>query len=150
MKDTKTTYRGYTIEWDADRAEHIAYPAEEGIQHDYDQEGDSTRYCGNCLWSRDMESLEAEIDEKIIASLEGQVRSADQRADGLLQEIAYQKAQLAIARQCIEACREEFQHLSNKQQELANALPPVMHSGAAMAVFNHMITLCSTALENTK
>jgi hypothetical protein len=62
-----TTYRrDWTIERDEERDEFIAFPTAQGIQHDYDQGSDGTRYCGNCLWSKDIDTLHDAIDEKII------------------------------------------------------------------------------------
>lgn len=65
---TKIYRRDWTIERDEERNEFIAFPTEQGIQHDYDQGSDGTRYCGNCLWSKDLDTLHGAIDENIIVT----------------------------------------------------------------------------------
>jgi hypothetical protein len=60
--------RDWTIERDEERNEFIAFPTKNGIQHDYDQGTDGMRYCGNCLWSKDIDTLHDAIDEKIIVT----------------------------------------------------------------------------------
>jgi hypothetical protein len=66
--ESKTYRRDWTIQFDDERREFIAFPTAQGIQHDYDQGSDGTRYCGNCLWSKDIETLHDAIDEKIIVT----------------------------------------------------------------------------------
>lgn len=62
-------YKGWTIQDDPEayiKGQLIAYPTEQGIQHDYDLEGEDYKYCGNCLFAWDIDTLKAEIDEKIM------------------------------------------------------------------------------------
>lgn len=42
----------------------IAYPTEQGIDHDYDMDQGGYRYCGNCLWADSIEEAKELIDEK--------------------------------------------------------------------------------------
>lgn len=62
-------YKSWTIQDDPEaycKGQLIAYPTEQGIQHDYDGDSDGWHYCGNSLFSSDVDSLKDEIDEKIM------------------------------------------------------------------------------------
>jgi hypothetical protein len=67
--ETKT-YRDWTITRDEERKEFMAHPTKQGVQHDYDQEVDHNRYCGNCLWNTSIEALQSDIDDHIIMEQE--------------------------------------------------------------------------------
>lgn len=61
-------YRGYTIEEDSGYGftsgeQYIIYPTEQGIDHDYDLDDDSWRYCGNCRWSSSIEGAMDTVDD---------------------------------------------------------------------------------------
>lgn len=62
-------YKGYTIAEDYERnpynknPEIIFYPTDQGIDHDYDYDNESWRYCGNCKWVGSVEEAMDEIDE---------------------------------------------------------------------------------------
>jgi hypothetical protein len=133
----KTLYKGYTIEKDPEPwvAKYMA---------------PFRIYYGEVLSDQRIHYADSIPQAEGIIDSELLFEDPAREFERLESEIEKMNDQLKLSRQCIEGCREEFQHLSNKQQELAKALPPGMHSGASMAVFNHMITLCQTALEHTK
>jgi hypothetical protein len=63
-------YRGYTIEEDKEwrdyqsgPAQLIIYPTDQGIQHDYDYDGDGYRYCGNSEWADCIDEAKYKVDE---------------------------------------------------------------------------------------
>jgi hypothetical protein len=62
-------YKGWTIEENPNGCfvgELMAYPTEQGIQHDADFDGDRYRYCGNCLFDICIDNLKDSIDENIM------------------------------------------------------------------------------------
>lgn len=59
-------YKGYTIQEDVEclfSGSLVFFPTEQGIQHDYDCEGESRRYSGNCKLADSVEEAKAFIDE---------------------------------------------------------------------------------------
>lgn len=98
----------WTIDSKDETGMYIAYPTEEGIQHDYDQDGDSTRYMGNCLWSTGVDDLMDEIDEKIITEqdsqiidLESTVKYLEGKTEGQEQLIDKLKCALELSNACM-------------------------------------------------
>lgn len=62
-------YKSFTIQEDFSRnpynktPELMSYRTEQGIDHDYDYDNESWKYCGNCTWTDDLEDAKAQIDE---------------------------------------------------------------------------------------
>lgn len=61
-------YKGYTIQEDSNRnpysktPELMFYKTDQGVNHDYDYDNESWKYCGNCTWTDNLEDAKAQID----------------------------------------------------------------------------------------
>lgn len=79
LTSERILYKGYTIEIDLEDGpgKFIAYPTEEGRQHDGDCDQGSWKYCGNCKWGSTVEDVQLEIDEHLASSLEDLQKSRE-------------------------------------------------------------------------
>jgi len=62
-------YKSFTIQDDFSRnpynktPELMFYQTELGVDHDYDYDNESWKYCGNCTWTDSIEDAKSQIDE---------------------------------------------------------------------------------------
>lgn len=67
LKSMKTEYKNYTIEESkcsyTGTPEFMFYKTSQGVDHDYDLDGEDYTYCGNCKWASTLEDAKDEIDE---------------------------------------------------------------------------------------
>lgn len=74
LNTEKIEYKGYSIEpdkystWRKD--ELIIYPTADGVDHDYDWNGDNWKYCGNCKWAFSIDEAKGIVDELIFDKIE--------------------------------------------------------------------------------
>jgi len=132
----KTIYKGYTIEKDPEPWVE-KYMAPFRIYYGEVLSDQRIHYADSIPQAKGIIDSELILEDpsREFERLEGVLKSTEQSIEGLLQEIAYQRDQLKLARQCIEANKDEFTYRSQA------GMP-----GAAIA--RHHVDLCTTALSH--
>jgi len=119
-----TTYRGWKIEPDTEPWV-LKYYGKNAVRLYFSDEPDE-----NTRWAASIQEAKDSIDDIIIRMLEVELGNEAKKIEALTDH-------LKLARQCIEACRNEFNY------QLSKALVPSTH-----AVATGYLTLCERALSH--